>query len=326
MYITAQEINRAVRIIETGGLVAFPTETVYGLGADASNEEAVKRIYAVKGRPGGHPLIVHIADANAVASWTSEFPEAAHRVAARFWPGPLTLVLKKKPEVLSIVTGGQDTVALRVPGHPVAQALLKTFGGGIAAPSANRFGKVSPTTAQHVYDDLGKDVDLVLDGGPCAVGIESTILDLSSDEPAILRPGGITREEIEATLGRPVPVVKSGGATRAPGQLPTHYAPKAKIILAKPEELIEKANRLRAHGQSVVILTNALPDKPPIGIETIMLPVSVAELARGLYEALREVDRRRFQAAVVCLPSTAGLGLAVVDRLEKAAGASEVRE
>ncbi len=320
MYITPQEINRAVRILETGGLVAFPTETVYGLGADATNVDAVKKIYDVKGRPEKHPLIVHIADANAVAKWTEEFPEAAHRLAARFWPGPLTMVLRRSKAVPDAVTGGQDTVALRVPGHPVALALLKAFGGAIAAPSANRFGKVSPTTAQHVYDDLGKDVDLVLDGGPCAVGIESTILDLSGPEPAILRPGGVTKEEIEATLGHAVPVVKSGGKVRAPGQLPTHYAPKAQIVLAKPEELVEKANRFRSQGKTVVILTNSLPEKPPIGIETIMLPVSLAEMARGLYEALREVDRRRFQAAVVCLPSSAGLGLAVVDRLEKAAG------
>lgn len=323
MYITPQEINRAVHILETGGLVAFPTETVYGLGADAGNEAAVQKVYAVKGRPERHPLIVHIADANAVTDWVSEFPEAAHRLAARFWPGPLTMVLKKAPKVLSIVTGGQDTVALRVPGHPVALSLLRAFGGGVAAPSANRFGKVSPTTAQHVYDDLGKDVDLVLDGGACAVGIESTILDVSGSEPAILRPGGITREEIEAMLGRPVPVVKSSKAARVPGQLPSHYAPKAQVVLAKPEELVDRANRLRAQGKKVAILTNSLPDRPPIGIETIMLPVSMAEMARGLYEAMREVDRKGFNAVVVSVPPTAGLGLAVKDRLEKAAGAGE---
>ncbi|NUN48476.1 MAG: threonylcarbamoyl-AMP synthase [Candidatus Brocadiae bacterium] len=320
MYITQGEIARAVRILESGGLVAFPTETVYGLGADALNEKAVKRVYKLKGRPEGHPLIVHVGDANAVQEYAAEFPEAAHRLAARFWPGPLTLILKKSDRIPTTVTGGQDTVGLRVPGHPVALALLKAFDGAIAAPSANRYGKVSPTTAQHVYDDIGGKVDLILDGGPCAVGIESTIVDVSTGEPTILRPGGVTREEIEKLLGRSVPVVREETSVRTSGQVTQHYSPKAGVVLAKPEELVRKANRLRASGRKVAILTNTLPAKPPIGIETIMLPVGMADMARGLYEALREVDRRGFDAVVVSVPQAVGLGLAVADRLERAAG------
>ncbi|MBI2923457.1 MAG: threonylcarbamoyl-AMP synthase [Planctomycetes bacterium] len=325
MYITDDEIARAAKILQTGGLVAFPTETVYGLGADASNEAAVRRIFEIKGRPERHPLIVHLADANAVPAWAAEFTEPAHRVAARFWPGPLTLIVKRGARVLDIVTGGQPTVGLRVPGHPVALALLRAFGGGIAAPSANRFGKVSPTTAQHVYDDLGTAVDLVLDGGPCAVGIESTILDLSSAEPSILRPGGVSREDIEQTLGRVVPV-KVGGSVRAPGQMESHYAPKAKVVLAKADDLVREGDRLRAKGKKVAILTNVMPPEPPIGIETILLPVGLAEMARGLYEALREVDRRGFDTVVVSVPPSVGLGLAVADRLEKAAGPKTAEE
>ena len=320
MLITAQEIERAVKILQTGGLVAFPTETVYGLGADASNAEAVRKIFRVKGRPEGHPLIVHIADANKVNDWASVFPEPAHRLAARFWPGPLTLILPRDPLVHDIVTGGQPTVALRVPGHPVALALLKAFGGGIAAPSANRFGKVSPTTAQHVYDDLGLDVDLILDGGPCAVGIESTILDLSGPEPRILRPGGVDKEALEQTLGRTIPVVKSDSPVKAPGTLASHYAPKAKVVVSTRSDLVRTADRLRARGLKVAILTNEVPDRAPLGIETILLPVSLAEMARGLYDALREVDRRGFDAVVVSVPPAIGLGLAVADRLERAAG------
>ena len=190
------EIQRAAGILKRGGLVGFPTETVYGLGADASSREAVARLYAAKRRPADHPVIVHFADAEAAFSWARDVPEGARKLAGKFWPGPLTMILKRSSLAGDFVTGGQDTIGLRVPAHPVAQQLLRAFGGGIAAPSANRFGAVSPTTAAHVRADLGNDVELVLDGGPSEVGIESAIVDLSGDAPVLLRPGRITRPEL----------------------------------------------------------------------------------------------------------------------------------
>ncbi len=209
-------IREAVAVLKRGGLVAFPTETVYGLGADASNPAAVARIYQVKGRPAGHPVIVHIGDARQLERWARELPNDAKKLAARFWPGPLTLVLKRAPSVGDYLTGGEDTIGLRMPNHPVALELLHQFGDGIAAPSANKFGRISPTTAEHVSDDLGDEVDLILDGGPCGIGIESTIIDLSRDRPVLLRPGRISVEEIAATLSvKPEPRDRS--APRAPG-------------------------------------------------------------------------------------------------------------
>ncbi len=204
-------------ILQRGGLVAFPTETVYGLGADASNPMAVARIYEIKGRTASHPVIVHIGDVGQLARWAREIPEAATKLAMRFWPGPLTLVLRRAPSAGSQLTGGQDTIGLRIPGHPVALQLLREFGGGIAAPSANRFGRISPTTAEHVRDDLGKEIDLVLDGGPCEIGIESTIVDLSRQKAVLLRPGRISAEDIAAALGT-APEACDPAAPRAPGR------------------------------------------------------------------------------------------------------------
>jgi len=238
-------LDQAVRVLRQGGLVAFPTETVYGLGADAGNELAVRRIFAAKGRPSTHPLIVHLAAADAMDAWAREVPSPARRLAEAFWPGPLTLVLPRSDLASDAVTGGQPTVALRVPAHPVALELLARFGGGIAAPSANRFGGVSPTTADHVRADLGSDVDLVLDGGPCTVGVESTIVDLSSETLSILRPGGVPQEEIERVLGLSVPVRAEGGP-RMPGTLPSHYAPRAGLVLVPPGELQTCAGKLVA--------------------------------------------------------------------------------
>ncbi|MGZ6141626.1 MAG: L-threonylcarbamoyladenylate synthase, partial [Myxococcaceae bacterium] len=203
MEVTSPEsIAAAVAVLRRGGLVGLPTETVYGLAADAENELAVRRIFAVKGRPSTHPLIVHVAHASAIESWVTQVPPEAYRLASAFWPGPLTLVLRRSSRASDAVTGGQETVALRVPGHPVALAVLKAFDGGVAAPSANRFGQVSPTRAEHVRADLGSDVDLVLDGGPARVGVESTIVDLSGAEPLLLRPGGVPVESVELVLER----------------------------------------------------------------------------------------------------------------------------
>jgi L-threonylcarbamoyladenylate synthase len=308
--------------LRAGRLVAFPTETVYGLGADATNESAVRRIFEVKGRPEAHPLIVHIAAAERLPIWAAGVPDAARRLAERFWPGPLTLILPRGPCVPFVVTGGLETVGLRVPAHPVALDLLRAFGGGVAAPSANRFGRVSPTRAEHVRDDLDDRVDFILDGGSCSVGVESTIVDLSSGDPAILRPGGVTREQLEAVLGRPVPL-RHGGPVRAPGQHALHYAPRAEVILVQPSDLARQAAAIQATGRRVVALCRDL-DAATLtthgGVEVIRLPDSLERAAQVLYEALREVDRRGFEVALAALPPEHGVGLAMADRLRRAAG------
>ncbi|MBI1844800.1 MAG: threonylcarbamoyl-AMP synthase, partial [Actinobacteria bacterium] len=236
-------IAGAVGVLRAGGLVAFPTETVYGLGADASNDEAVRRIFAVKGRPTDHPLIVHLGDADQLDAWAREIPSDARLLAAACWPGPLTLVLWRSSAVSDVVTGGRDSVGLRVPSHPVALELLRAFGGGVAAPSANRFGRVSPTTAAHVVADLGDDVDLVLDGGPCAVGVESTIVDLTGEAPMLLRQGGVSIETIEGVIGRAV-IATAEGPARAPGMLAAHYAPTARVELVEAHRLQDRLRLL----------------------------------------------------------------------------------
>jgi L-threonylcarbamoyladenylate synthase len=313
------EIERAVRVLSSGGLVAFPTETVYGLGADATNEPAVCRVFAVKGRPTDDPLIVHLADRAALGDWACDIPSDAWRLADRFWPGPLTLILRRSARVPDIVTGGLDTVGLRVPAHPMARALLNGFGSGVAAPSANRFGGVSPTTAAHVVEDLGASVDLVLDGGPCTVGVESTIVDVSSGSPAILRPGGVTREELERALGKPLAGCH-GPTAPCPGQLPSHYAPAAQVFLLEADQVLSKVADLRAQGLRFCVLHSSPVEGLRSEIPRLRLPQDPARMARGLYEALRELDRRGFECIVAVRPPEAGLGLAVVDRLSRAAG------
>lgn len=293
-------IQEAVLALRAGRLVALPTETVYGLGADAEQPAAVRRVFEVKGRPRSHPLIVHLAGAAMLGYWSDQAPGYAWELAERFWPGPLTLVVRKSSRVISEVTGGQDSVGLRVPAHPVAARLLQEFGGGVAAPSANRFGRVSPTTAEHVRRDLGADVDLVLDGGPCRVGVESTVVDCTGAVPRILRPGGVTREALIDSLRLDVPVVQQSDV-RAPGQLPTHYAPRAQVMLVAVDELAERVESLRQTGQQVVVLTEA-------------------ELApERLFAALREADESGADWIVAVPPPPSGVGLAVVDRLQKAA-------
>jgi L-threonylcarbamoyladenylate synthase len=299
-------------------VIAFPTETVYGLGADAENPAAVARIFRIKGRPTTHPLIVHIADAAELATWALEATPLARRLADRFWPGPLTIIVGRSARVLDVVTGGLPTVGLRVPDHPVALSLLRAFGGGLAAPSANRFGAVSPTTAAHVRQDLGDAVECVLDGGPCAVGLESTIVDLSSGEPAILRPGGVTREALEEAVGGPVPV-RAGGPVRSPGQLDHHYAPRAEVVITRAGDLAVRARALVARGLRVAVAAADTTDLPR-QVERIALPTTPDGVARALYAALREVDRRGCEVVLVTLPPEAGLGLAVVDRLRRATG------
>jgi L-threonylcarbamoyladenylate synthase len=298
-------VAAAVRVLRAGGLVAVPTETVYGLGADAANPDAVRRVYAVKGRPADHPLIVHIASAEALPRWAATVPPAAESLAAACWPGPLTVVLHRRPDVDPTVTGGRDTIALRVPAHALTLAVLAAFGGGIAAPSANRFGHVSPTTAQHVRDDLGDDVDLVLEGGPCTVGVESTIIDLTVSPPSVLRPGGIPLEALEAIVEGPVRG-EDTGPRRAPGMLASHYAPRARVELV--EDPVEAAARVEALGADGVPAGLLDPGPDPDAY------------ARHLYEWLRRADEDGLEVLVAVPPTATGLGWAVRDRLRKAAG------
>lgn len=281
------DIEQAAGVLRAGGLVVFPTETVYGLGANAEDSAAVARVFQVKGRPPTHPLIVHLAGAEQLDDWGEEVPAPARLLAERFWPGPLTLVLRRGRRVSLAATGGLDTVAVRVPAHPIALALLSAFGGGVAAPSANRFGSVSPTTANHVRAELGDAVDLVLDGGPSQVGVESTIVDTSGDDPRILRPGGVTREDIEAVLGRPVAVGGGGsggsGGVRVPGQHPLHYAPQARVILAEPENLVAEAEAAQEHGRQVgVLLPPALAGTDVKVHAVVAVPDSMALRARAV--------------------------------------------
>ncbi len=293
-------IARAAAILRAGGLVAFPTETVYGLGADATNAEAVTRIFAVKGRPLGHPLIVHIGDVSQLDVWAGSVPVSARALAEEFWPGPLTVIVERGRQVVDAVTGGHPTVGLRVPDHPMALELLREFAGAIAAPSANRFGRVSPTSADHVRSDLGDEVDFVLDGGPCAVGVESTIIDCTSDVAMILRHGAVTADEIAAVIGyRPADV---GGPSRAPGMMVSHYAPDCRVVLADSHASAAEV----ALGLPVAEVLDPGPD--------------VAAFAHDLYRLLRDADRRGVATLVVVLAPEVGIGVAVNERLRKAAG------
>ena len=309
-----RDIARAARILESGGLVAFPTETVYGLGADASSALAMAKLYAVKRRPADHPVIVHFASAEAAFGWACEVPESARKLAHAFWPGPLTLVLKRSEKAQDFVTGGQDTVGLRVPSHPVAQELLETFKGGIAAPSANRFGRVSPTTAVHVRDDLGSDVDLVLEGGPTEVGIESTIVDLSTGLPVLLRPGHISRGELEKALGGPV-LEKSASSPRHSGGLERHYAPRTPARLVPSYDLDKEIARLK---EKVAVLAFSRPDER---VDFwLRMPRDPQAYAQKLYAALRELDTAGCDEILIEAPPDAAEWTAVGDRLKRACG------
>jgi L-threonylcarbamoyladenylate synthase len=319
------DIGKAADVLRAGGLVAVPTETVYGLGANAEDPAAVARVFQAKGRPPTHPLIVHLATAAQLGDWVADVPETALVLAERFWPGPLTLVLRRGRRVPLAATGGLETVAVRVPAHPVALELLASFGGGVAAPSANRFGSVSPTTADHVRAELGDAVDFVLDGGPCNVGVESTIVDATGATPSILRPGGVTPEDLEAALGRPVAAV-SASPIRVPGQHPSHYAPRARVVLVEPGEVAAEAQAAQEQGHRVgVFLPPSCADVPVKAHAVVAVPESMADYARGLYGFLRELDQLGCDLIVASLPAEAGLGLAVANRLRRAAGPREAR-
>lgn len=308
------DVQRAAAILKRGGLVAFPTETVYGLGADAASAAAVARLYAAKRRPADHPVIVHFASAQAAFEWAREIPQAARMLAAKFWPGPLTLILKRSSRAGDFVTGGQDSVGLRVPRHPVAQQLLHAFGSGIAAPSANRFGQVSPTTAAHVREDLGKDVDLVLDGGPSEVGIESTILDLSGAQPVLLRPGDISAAALEQALGTRI-AARQEDSPRHSGGLERHYAPKTPARLVPTHELDREIARLK---DRVAVLAFSRPDARVD--YWLRMPREPAAYAHRLYAALRDLDSARCEMILIEAPPEAPEWAGIRDRLLRATG------
>lgn len=298
-----EDIARAVDLLRAGGVVALPTETVYGLAADAANDAAVRRVYAIKGRPADHPLILHVPNTAALARYAAGEHVALERLAARFWPGPLTAIVRKTAAVSDIVTGGQPTVALRIVDHPLTREILERFGGAVAAPSANRFGRVSPTTAAHVRDDLGGDVDLIVDGGPARVGVESTIVDLTGAVPAILRAGVIGPTDLGDALGVPV-VTRVGGAVRASGTLAAHYAPRADVVLVPAEDVAAAAARSAVQGRRAGIVT---------------LPSDPAAAARALYATLRELDAAGYDVLLAVLPPDVETNAAVRDRLLRAA-------
>lgn len=313
-----RDMARAADLLRAGGLVAMPTETVYGLAADAEDSDAVARVYSSKGRPADHPLIVHLADAAQIHDgWGRDISPWAQLLAAACWPGPLTLVVRRGPRAGDHVTGGQDTVALRVPSHPVARALLTEFGGGLAAPSANRFGRVSPTDAAHVLDELADVLepgrDAVLEGGRSEVGVESTIVDCTGDAPRLLRPGAVGVEEIEAVTG--LDVVAADPAVRAPGTLASHYAPNARVVLVDQSELDDVVPRSTA---PVALLAPAGVPTPP-GVTRLAAPQDATDYARALYAALREADASGARTVLAVAPRDGALAAAVLDRLGRAA-------
>lgn len=315
------DVVRAAAALRAGGLVAFPTETVYGLGGDASQAQAVARIFAAKGRPADHPVIVHLPDASHLDRWATDIPDAAHRLAAAFWPGPLTLILRRAAGVLDAITGGQDTVGLRVPNHPLALAMLREFDGGVAAPSANRFGHVSPTTAAHVRDELGDAVAVVLDGGPCAVGIESTILDLTGPRPRILRPGMLDAAAISAVIGEiPLESAETKDAPRVSGSLESHYSPRTPMQLVAEAGITARARAAADAGQRVAVLapTRVAVDPRITWRESSPEP---ARYAHELYARLRELDALGADLLLVAQPPATEDWVAIRDRLRRAAGA-----
>jgi L-threonylcarbamoyladenylate synthase len=312
--VSTREVDRdeAIAMLRAGGLVALPTETVYGLAARADDASAVDAIFEAKGRPRAHPLIVHLASPSEASAWAAELPPSARRLADVLWPGPLTLVLKRAASVLDAVTGGRETVALRVPRHPLALEVIASVGVGLAAPSANVFGHVSPTSAAHVRaEPFARDV-AVLDGGPCEVGLESTIVDVSEGAPVLLRPGGVAVEIVEAILGAPMADGR-GGEARAPGMLAAHYAPRARVIAVRDAA---EASARRAQLDGHVAFVGA---RPIDGARFVVASDDLVTRARELYATLRALDADGTDVILVELPDEHGLGLAIADRVRRAA-------
>jgi L-threonylcarbamoyladenylate synthase len=325
MRASQSEIEAAVEALRAGELVAFPTETVYGLGANASNPAAVRKIFAVKGRPANHPLIVHLDSIRYLHRWVRDIPEAAEKLAARFWPGALTLVLPKAASVLNVVTGGQDTVAIRVPAHPMAQQLLTAFGGGLAAPSANRYGHVSPTRADHVRDELGDAVRIVLDGGECTVGIESTIVACTDGKVRVLRPGSVTLSQLRSVVGDVVGE-PGAGEPRVPGSSTSHYAPTTPLEIVPGDVLETLAGEYNDRGERVAVMALRLPLKTLKLATWINAGRRPQQYAHDLYAHLRTLDKAGCVKILVQELPTDERWVAVSDRLRKASAKSVAPE
>jgi L-threonylcarbamoyladenylate synthase len=327
---SSSQIQRAAALLRAGEVVAFPTETVYGLGADALNPAAVAKVFAAKGRPADHPLIVHLPLNADLSMWAREVPPVAEKLALAFWPGPLTLILPRQRRIPDIVTGGQDTVGLRVPDHPLARQLLAAFAGGIAAPSANRFGRISPTTAEHVRQELGDRVAMILDGGPCAVGIESTIVDVSRRTPRILRPGAITGRDIEDVAGVPVGLGPGAGdeteVPRVSGSLPAHYAPRTPLVLVAAAQMRDELNARLAQGLDLAVLGREAQRVVDGRIHWQRGLTDPAGYAHDLYAHLRALDALGVDLIVVEALPEESAWLAVRDRLSRAASGSGTDE
>ncbi len=317
---TQTEIEQAVEALRAGDLVVFPTETVYGLGANASNPAAVRKIFEVKGRPADHPVIVHLDNPRYLHRWVSEVPPAAERLAAMFWPGPLTLILPKAENVNDIVSGGQDSIGIRIPSHPMAQQLLTAFGGGIAAPSANRFGRLSPTKPEHVREELGEAVHVLLDGGDSPIGLESTIVSCIDNEVRLLRPGFITRSQIEGVVGE---LAVGGTALRAPGDRAVHYAPSTPLDIVPVDELEARAGEFVGRQEKVAVLAM----RPPLHTMRFMTWINAGKrpdaYAHNLYNHLRTLDRAGCVRILVQELPQDERWAAILDRLQHASGMRE---
>ncbi len=314
---TQTEIEGAVETLRAGNLVAFPTETVYGLGANAADPVAVARIFELKGRPADHPVIVHLDNPRYLHRWVSSMPAVAEQLAAHFWPGPLTLILPKADDVNAVVTGGQDSIGIRIPSHPMAQQLLTAFGGGIAAPSANRYGRLSPTRPEHVREEFGDAVSVILDGGESPIGLESTIVSCLDNVPRLLRPGFITRSQLEKAIG---PLEIGGEAPRAPGDRLIHYAPLTPLEIVAPDQLEARAGALAAGEDKVGVLAM----RPPLNAQRHMTWINAGKkadtYAHNLYNHLRTLDRVGCVRILVQAPPNDERWAAVVDRLQRASG------
>lgn len=315
-------IEEAARALAAGEVVAFPTETVYGLGADAANPQAVRQVFALKQRPADHPLIVHLASVGDTRHWAASMPPTGAALAARFWPGPLTLIVRKADGVDPVVTGGQDTIGLRVPSHPIAQQLLQAFSragsGAIAAPSANRFGRLSATRAAHVEDEFGAAVRLVIDGGASDVGIESTIVDVSQGRTVLLRPGAIDILQLADALGE-MPAAADARSPRASGMLASHYAPRAQVMLVEADLVVDVARFLAGDGKSVAVLARTAGEPLLASLRWQQAPADPADYAHELYSTLRALDQPGVDVIVVEQPPGAPAWLAIADRLARAA-------
>jgi L-threonylcarbamoyladenylate synthase len=317
----AELLTRAVQALRRGELVGIPTETVYGLAADARNPEAVRKIFALKGRPADHPLIVHIAEAELLSQWAKDIPDYAWQLAKTFWPGPLTLILPKRDDVPDTVTGGQNSIGLRCPAHPLTLALLQQFVGGLAAPSANKFGHVSPTTAQHVCDEFGEQLPIVLDGGECEVGIESTIVDCTGDVPRVLRPGMISAQQITQLFGSDIAIGANAHSPRASGLLEKHYAPRAMCRVLAAKDFLHALHEMQEIDTRVLAI-DVLPD----AAQGIVLNKDPADYAHGLYAALRELDAQHPSLILIEQPPLDADWVAIHDRLKRAAAGSGEQE